>query len=470
MVFKFSVNGKALSGLTLDEIFSEIRNRDPTISPYLKKSILRNKLRELLEHDLKNKNNNNNNNNNNKNNKRPLGDDDDDDDEKDDKNIEDNFEKSLDRLILKFKNKRMKYEKENSSKSQETINELKNENSKLLETIKILKCELEIYSSINNNNNKEKCLKLYKKVMKQFKISTILYSSLSIKETDEFIKFMVIKVIENDLGNNNNNNNNDDDYDDKIKLLPPPSIESYWKKMVNNSVKYKEFLKIIGKEIHFKLPKQIYKEKVKHNSYLREKYEYTLKLYSNYFPESSIIHLNKNNNESIWPLNYLSPSNSSSDSSSEESNISPPITSPPINIFSTCFLPPGFGSSSSSSLCGSSSVSSSASSTPCSSPLISKPILRSNSTTTLGSIKTIDIIIESKTENLYCRVPIKQKFSEILKSFSKRYPNLKYYYYDHQVYNSDSPKSLDMDDDDIIEAREEVLENLQKEIVQEGTF
>ncbi|KAN0038246.1 hypothetical protein ACTA71_000418 [Dictyostelium dimigraforme] len=414
MVLRFKVNGKALSSLTLEEIFSEIRKRDSTIK---------------------------------------LSDEEDSDNE-DENNIGNKFEKSLERLLLKFKNKKIKYEKEYSTKSQEKIKELQNENSKL-------KSELDLYSSINkitninnNNNNNDnnnnnnnnnnninnkngKCLKLYRNLINEFKVNKILSPLLSItKDTEEFIKFMVIKVMENDLGDDN-----------KLSdiLLPSPSIHSYWKKMVLNSVSYKEFLRIIGKDIHFKLSDKI----------------------------------NIDNKESLWPLDYLLPpgelelepeseseskSESESESKSEsksESIISPPITSPPINIFSTCFsLPPQFGLSSSSSS-SSSSPSSSNSSTPCSSPRIksilrSRPKIETHETIDIN----IDIIIESNVETLYCRVPYNQMFYKILKSFMERNPTSKYYYKGKEIFKRDSPKSLKMENDDIIEAKED-----QKEIV-----
>ncbi|KAK5579675.1 hypothetical protein RB653_009360 [Dictyostelium firmibasis] len=262
---------------------------------------------------------------------------------------------------------------------------------------------------------------------------------------------MVIKVMENDLGVDFSPN----------KLLPSPSVHSFWKKMVLNSEWYKEFLRILGSDIHFKLSDKKDLKNPKLRLVLRKKYEHTLQIYSKYFPESSIIQLDKNNKESLWPFNYLlSPSEESdSELESPKKKNSPPITCIPMNISSTFFSSPSAHFSSSYSSSSSSIPMISNNSTPCasleSSPLGSPitSIVRSNS-----QAETIKIIVDSKTETLFYRVPIKQKFKEILKNFIERNPTLIYFYNDFEVSMLDTPKSLDMEHDDIIEGREEVKE------------
>ncbi|EGC28482.1 hypothetical protein DICPUDRAFT_100122 [Dictyostelium purpureum] len=144
--------------------------------------------------------------------------------------------------------------------------------------------------NLYEDNHKQKALELEHRILGNFSFYFILKRlnfSPALKLTEEFVKFIVLKVMDNDNGV------------DVLttKLLAPPLVNKVWCEVILNTIKYKELLNLIRSEVH-------------HNPIFgmndsldvkRKRYERCIELYTFYFNCNPT-----ETNPEIWPPNlYL---------------------------------------------------------------------------------------------------------------------------------------------------------------------
>ncbi|EGC34448.1 hypothetical protein DICPUDRAFT_79814 [Dictyostelium purpureum] len=157
-------------------------------------------------------------------------------------------------------------------------------------------------NSNNNNSNNivvdknsvKRALELEQRILGSFSFYFMMKkldfsNDFSLRVQEEFVRFIVLKVMDNDHGCDGFGN----------RLVPSPIIDSLYREIILNTIKHKELLNLIKLEIHYHSG---------HNETSQDKekkYQRTLTLYSLYFGK------NKNSdNEIIWPSTYSSNYNS----------------------------------------------------------------------------------------------------------------------------------------------------------------